>query len=86
MSDRYAVLIGSSQFPEEERLQDLLCPEQDVDDLHGLLSDSEHGGFSETHLLKNRPHHEVLRTLNRVLKKAAKDDLVLIYYSGHGKL
>ena len=86
MADRYAILIGSSSFPEEDRLQDLVCPARDVDDLHGLLSDPEHGGFTESHVLKNRPHHEVLRTVNRVLKKASKDDLVLIYYSGHGKL
>jgi hypothetical protein len=83
---RYAVLIASSQFPEEPKLLPLACPENDVEGLKELLSSEAIGFFTEVRVLKNRPHHEVLRTVNEMLKKAEKDDFVLFYYSGHGKL
>jgi hypothetical protein len=83
---KYGILIASSQFPDEPRLEDLRCPENDVDGLNDILRSPDYGQFNETFVLKNKPHHEVLRIMNRVLQEAGKDDLVLIYYSGHGKL
>jgi hypothetical protein len=83
---RYAILIASSSYPKEPRLEALRCPENDVDSLNELLASKEYGGFNETSVLKNRPHYEVLLKINQVLKRATKEDLVLLYYSGHGKL
>ena len=81
------MLIASSQFPADSRLQTLRCPESDVDGIASLLSSPVHGLFAESNIsvLKNKPHAEVLLVLNRVLQSAKKDDFVLIYYSGHGK-
>jgi len=84
--NRYAVLVASSRFPDEPKLPELACPENDVDGLHEVMRAPEHGGFAEVNVLKNRPHFEVLRRINQVLKRADKNDLVLLYYSGHGKL
>lgn len=83
---RYAVLIAASQFPAEPGLQTLRCPENDVDGLNAVLASAKHGGFAETFVLKNVPHWEALLKINQVLKRAEKDDFVLIFYSGHGKL
>lgn len=88
MSDqRYAVLIASSRFLEDERasLPSLRCPEADVDGLNDVLDNQDIGAF-KTVLLKNEPHYEVMATLSQVLKRAKKQDLVLLYYSGHGLL
>ena len=82
--NRHAVLIASSSFPEEPALQPLTLPEKDVDGMHAVLSAPDLGGFTDTIVIKNRPHHEALREVNRVLKRADPDDFVLIYYSGHG--
>jgi len=82
---RYAVLIASSQF-DDKRLQNLRCPENDVDGLSKILISQKLGGFSEVLLSKNEPHYQVMGEINRVINKAEKNDLVLIYYSGHGKL
>ena len=84
--DRHAVLIGNTLYPDEPKLQDLRCPERDVDGLNDLLKARERGGFTTTTVLKDKPHYEVLLGINRALKQANKGDLVLIYYSGHGKL
>jgi len=83
---RFAVLIGNGLYPEEPKLTDLRCPSRDVDGVAQILQSPKHGAFTSTLVLKDRPHHEILLEVNRTLKKAAKTDLVFLYYSGHGKL
>src|SRR5687767_12560718 len=83
---RYAILIGNSKFPESEgRLTTLNCPETDVDGMAEILSSEELGGFRTIVPLKNLSHHEVLNKMGKVFDVARRDDLVLVYYSGHGK-
>lgn len=86
---RYAILIASSKYGcDPERLPELRCPENDVEALSRILTSEQHGIFDrpDVLVLRNKPSYEVLRALNRVLKQAGKNELVLIYYSGHGKL
>lgn len=82
---RYAVLIGNSDFPHEPKLASLRCPGNDVDGLNEILSSRSYGGFDNVIVLKNVPHHQAMVTMHEVFNQAEKDDLVLIYYSGHGK-
>ncbi len=82
---RLAVLIGNSTFPKEPKLADLRCPENDVEGFAQVLGNPERGDF-EVVSLPNKVHHEIQYEIYRALKRAQKDDLVLIYYSGHGKL
>jgi formylglycine-generating enzyme required for sulfatase activity len=83
---RFGILIGSSYFPEEPKLETLRFPENDVEALRAVLSDPDRGAFHELELFKNRPRAEILHKLNRIFNDAGKNDLILIYYSGHGKL
>ncbi|WON72889.1 caspase, EACC1-associated type [Nitrosospira sp. Is2] len=83
---RYAVLIGSSIFPDEPKLLPLSAPEKDVDGLAAVLRSPERGCFSDVSVLKNRPQFEIIRNIQRTLNRAGRDDLVVLYYSGHGKL
>ncbi|MCI5114607.1 MAG: DUF1566 domain-containing protein [Candidatus Electrothrix sp. AW1] len=83
---RYAILIGSSKYPNEPGLTELRCPEKDVDALNAVLRSSDFGGFTKTFAFKNSPSHEILEKIETVLVDAGRDDLVLIYFSGHGKL
>lgn len=86
MNKRYAILIAGSKFPEEPGLTELRCPEHDVDALNELLASPDFGQFTETVVFKNAPSHEVLEKIETVLADAGGEDLVLIYFSGHGKL
>lgn len=82
---KYAILIGNSQFPDEtdkSKLPNLACPEKDVDGLSTVLA-SERGEF-DVLSLKNQPSYQILRELQRKVKQADSDDLLLLYYSGHG--
>ena len=82
---RYGILIANSRFSDESGLDNLRFPENDVDRFNEVLSDKARGRFAETVVLKNKPNYEVRVKVHQVLKKAGKDDLVLIYYAGHGK-
>jgi hypothetical protein len=85
--NKYTILIDNSQFPDEpdkSKLPDLTCPKNDVDDLATVLADADRGEF-EVVPLKNEASHQVLRQLQHKVKQAQADDLLLIYYSGHGK-
>ena len=84
--NRFAVLIGNSKYPDDKSLLDLRCPENDAEGLGGILRSSSHGEFKEVIVLSNPSHHEASRQIHSSLSRASKDDLVLIYYSGHGKL
>jgi hypothetical protein len=79
-----AVLIGSSEFAPDSGFPPLRCPLRDADGMRDILVSL--GGFAEPVLLKNEPYGKVLETTEGVFRQATSDDLVLFYYSGHGKL
>ena len=84
---RLAVLIGSSIFSGDQlELPNLRCPANDVEGLAEILLDPQRGGFSSVEQLINRPWHEILTRINHVLQQATFHDLVLLYYTGHGKV
>lgn len=83
---RHAILVAASDFPEDDSLTNLRCPLQDVEALGEVLGAESHGGFDHVHILKNEPHYEILKKVNRVIKAAEREDMVVFFYSGHGKL
>lgn len=83
--NKYAILIGNGSFPDEPKLNNLRCPVLDVVGLEEVLKTETRGDFNEVVVLKDQRHHEIAHSLNKVLNQAKKDDLVLVYYSGHGK-
>jgi hypothetical protein len=85
---RYAILIGNSDYPADPKLGNLRLPAQDVAGLADVLLAPNIGQFPKTNvqILINQPHNEVLDKTYRLLKQAGTNDLVLFYFSGHGKL
>ena len=79
---RLALIVASSQFS-DRTLQKLVTPGQDAADLARVLSDAIVGGF-ETQVLINRPSHEVRREIEAFFTNRKRDDLLLLYFSGHG--
>jgi len=78
-----AILIGNSNFAS---LPALRCPGADVDAMKGVLTNEDICWFSPVYALIDAPHNEIFTRINEVLRDADKEDLVLIYYSGHGLL
>jgi len=83
---RLALLIGTSCSPDVgAALPDLAGPPNDLALLGSILSDASIGGF-DTRTLLDRTSGEVQLEVELALRHADPDDLVLIYFSGHGKL
>ncbi len=87
MSDgqRRAILIGSSEFPQEPSLHTLRCPKNDVAGLADALTSPDFGLFTDPLSFINEPSHSILRSVNRIFSQAGPNDQILVYYSGHGK-
>jgi len=84
---RHAVLIGNNKYPYEPRLSTLRCPENDVAGIQERLTSPRNGLFDPINIaaIVNAPNHEVLQTVERTIRTVTRNDLLLIYYSGHGQ-
>jgi len=84
---RYAICIGCNNYPKDpERLPTLKCAENDAKELKEILADPKRGNFDDIKLFTNEPHYDILPAIEKLLSSAKKDNLILIYYSGHGRL
>jgi hypothetical protein len=90
VADRYrALLIGTSTYPaDEHNLQTLKGPVKDIAALNRALIDSGAGLFADVDvtLLPEATSARAIRALGRFFGTAARDDILLVYFSGHGKL
>lgn len=87
-SCRYrALLIGNSHYPDDaDNLPDLKGPINDVSALGRVISQESISLFSpaDVKLLTDRQSYEISAGLEELLTTAKRDDVLLIYYSGHG--
>jgi len=80
---RYALIIASWEY-EDRRLKRLVAPPQDAEALARVLEDQNIGEFDAVEVLLNRPSHEVNRAIEAFFTERKRDDLALLYFSGHG--
>jgi len=80
---RLALLIGSSQY-DDPKLAQLKLPESDVARLSEVLIDPEIGHFDEVTPLLNGSFSEVQRAIVHFFAGKKRDDLLLLYFAGHG--
>ncbi|MBU2669429.1 caspase family protein [Actinoplanes bogorensis] len=83
-----ALLIGNSVFDSDAGLNPLNAPTKDVARLHRALVQPGTGLFADEHvrLITERTSDEILDELDLFFAGARRDDLLLLYYSGHGLL
>jgi hypothetical protein len=90
MAGRYrALLIGNSTYPaDEHNLQTLKGPVKDIAALNRALIDRDTGLFADVDvaLLPEATSSRAIRALGRFFGTATRDDVLLVYFSGHGKL
>ncbi|HEY4005070.1 MAG TPA: caspase family protein [Pseudonocardia sp.] len=82
MARRLALLIATYQH-EDSDLRGLTSPAADVDSLAEVLRDPAIAGF-EVSVLTNQPHHRVGEAIGRFYRDCRRDDLTLLYFTGHG--
>ncbi|MDR8393017.1 caspase family protein [Aliifodinibius sp. S!AR15-10] len=85
MSRKYALFVGNSEY-DSDSLVDLEAPLADVRDLANLFRDEKIGGFDEVVELINSPESEIRQTIGGFFLNKKPEDLLLLYFSGHGVL
>ncbi|NEW57854.1 type VII secretion protein EccCb [Nocardia cyriacigeorgica] len=80
---RIALFIANDTY-HFDGLSRLYAPVSDAEQLRELLRDPEIGGFRPTDLLVNESKAEIERSIERLFRGACPDDVVLLYFSGHG--
>jgi hypothetical protein len=86
---RYAaLLIGNSVYPEDpHNLPELHGPVNDLALLREALTDPEMGLFrnEDVRVLPERSKREITTAMEAFLQRAVREEVVLFYYSGHGR-
>lgn len=80
-----ALLIGNGRFA-DARLARLFAPTEDVAALKHVLLDPEIGGFDSVDVLTDQPLVPVRRAIAELCGGQSPNDLLLLYYTGHGVL
>jgi uncharacterized caspase-like protein len=85
MNQRLALIIGNSTYldPAFSRLK---TPDADVGALGEVLLDPEMGGFDDVDVLVNMSSHTIRRAIASFFSKKSREDLLVLYFSGHGVL
>ena len=85
---KYAVVIGVSDYPQatgDGGLKPLLRATKDAEAVAEVLRDVDMGGFDEVELLTNPDKTVIETTIEQFFStRRAKQDVVLLYFSGHG--
>ena len=87
--ERWAVVIGVSKYAHGgKRFADLKYAAEDARLFRKFLDDPKSGGFAKDHILcllnEDASTGNVRRALFEFLAQAHEDDLVMIFFSGHG--
>lgn len=83
MASRTALFVGNSVY-DDAMLSRLRTPEADVRSLAAVLGDPDIGGFDEVETVVDGEEPRVRRAIARFFHNRRRDDLVLLYFSGHG--
>jgi len=82
---KYALIIGNNQY-DDPKLAQLKTPAADSQALAKVLADKDIGSFDQVTPLINKNESEIRRAISAFLTNKKPDDLVLVYFSGHGVL
>ena len=80
---RYALLVAAGEY-QDETLNQLRAPQQDIERLAAVLEDPDVGGFTSVTAMCDATDYEVRMAIENLLTDRDRDDLVLLYFSCHG--
>ncbi|MEJ2261810.1 MAG: caspase family protein [Anaerolineales bacterium] len=80
---RHALVIGNAEY-QDEHLAALASPTIDAQRLAESLSDPNIGAFDQVDVLINEDDQAIERSIERFFSNRDRDDLLLLYFSGHG--
>jgi hypothetical protein len=80
---RYALIIASDTYT-DKKLTQLKAPTVDAKRLEKLLKDESIGGGYNVKILLNAECHIIIREIETFFINKEKDDILLLYFAGHG--
>lgn len=83
MSGKYALIIANTEYT-DPGLAQLTAPGKDADDFARVLKDKKICAFDEVNILLNQPEHIVRKSIDDFFDRKKLDDLLVLYFSGHG--
>ena len=83
-SSRRIAFIIASDFYKDNKLAQLKAPSLDAQKLEKILRDESVGGGYDVKIFYNQNAYTIKYELEKLFKKAGKDDKILIYFAGHG--
>lgn len=81
--EKFALLIGVSESSEED-LPKLPSAIEDIKAMQAVLQDPKLGNFDSVKVLPNPTRQEMEEEIETLFANRKKEDLVLLYFSGHG--
>ena len=85
MTRKFALLIGNSQY-QDPALAKLKAPDSDVSELAKILKDPAIGGFDQVTTVLSELSNKVRVEIVDFFADKRRDDLLFLYFSGHGVL
>jgi uncharacterized caspase-like protein len=85
MGRKFALLIGNNVY-QDNKLSKLKTPASDVKALASVLRDPAIGEFDKVTKLINQNHALVSQNISKFFAQRMPEDLLLLYFSGHGIL
>src|SRR5688572_27030909 len=83
MSGKFALIIGNTEYA-DPGLAQLTAPGRDAEDFARVLQDKEICAFDDVKVLLNQPSSFVIEAIDEFFDQKKPDDLLLLYFSGHG--
>lgn len=81
---KYALLIGVSEY-ESQKINNLSGVVKDIEAMQRILQNLDIGGFKEVKILFSADSDTMRSEIEQLfMEKCQKDDVVLLYFSGHG--
>ena len=83
MSSKFALVIANTEY-QDTSFARLTAPSKDAEEFAQVLRDEKLAAFDDVEVLLNEGESKIRRVIARFLANRNRDDLLLLYFSGHG--
>jgi formylglycine-generating enzyme required for sulfatase activity/uncharacterized caspase-like protein len=83
VTSKYALVIANTEY-QDASFAKLTAPGKDAEEFAQVLSDAELAAFDDVDVLLNEGESRIRRSIARFFVNRQRDDLLLLYFSGHG--
>jgi formylglycine-generating enzyme required for sulfatase activity len=83
MGSRFALVIANTEY-QDASFAKLTAPGKDAEEFAHVLREPELAAFDDVQVLLNEGESKIRRSIARFFVDRKRDDLLLLYFSGHG--